>query len=147
MSVKMLVAQSRPTLCDSMDYTLPGSSVHGVIQARVLEPVAIPFSGDLSYPEIEPGCPAFWADSLPSETPGKPQTIKVSIINLLTISLEVGWSRLRSVGSVMLSGVQALTVLPGCYPLCVSFLSFYLPPHGLRVMASAPGLIFPTPMS
>ena len=38
------VAQSHLTLCDPMDYTMLGSSVHGIIQARTLEWVAIPFS-------------------------------------------------------------------------------------------------------
>ena len=38
------VAQSCPTLCDPMDYSLPGSSVHGIFQARILEWVAISFS-------------------------------------------------------------------------------------------------------
>ena len=38
------VAQSRPTLSDPMDYSLPGSSVHGIFQARVLEWGAIAFS-------------------------------------------------------------------------------------------------------
>ena len=38
------VAQSCPTLSDPMDYSLPGSSVHGIFQARVLEWVAIAFS-------------------------------------------------------------------------------------------------------
>ena len=38
------VAQSCPTLCDPMDCTLPGSSIHGIFQARVLEWVAIAFS-------------------------------------------------------------------------------------------------------
>ena len=42
--VKVLVAQSCPILCDPMDYSLPGSSVHGILQARILEWVAIPFS-------------------------------------------------------------------------------------------------------
>ena len=44
MKVKVLVAQSCPTLCSPMDYSSPGSSVHGVLQARILEWVAIPFS-------------------------------------------------------------------------------------------------------
>ena len=39
-----LVAQSCPTLCDPMDCSLPGFSVHGIFQARVLEWVAISFS-------------------------------------------------------------------------------------------------------
>ena len=39
-----LVAKSRPTLCDPIDCSLPGSSVHGISQARILEWVAISFS-------------------------------------------------------------------------------------------------------
>ena len=42
--VKLLVAQLCPTLCDPMDCSLPDSSVHGILQARILEWVAIPFS-------------------------------------------------------------------------------------------------------
>ena len=40
----MLVAQSYPTLCNPMDWSPPGSSVHGISQARILEWLAIPFS-------------------------------------------------------------------------------------------------------
>ena len=43
---EMEVAQSCPTLCDPMDCSLPGSSIHGVFQARVLEWCAIAFSDD-----------------------------------------------------------------------------------------------------
>ena len=42
--VKVLLAQSCLTLCDPMDYSLPGSSIDGVLQARILEWVALPFS-------------------------------------------------------------------------------------------------------
>ena len=42
----MLVAQSCPTLCDHMDDSPPGSSVHGILQARVPEWVATPSPGD-----------------------------------------------------------------------------------------------------
>ena len=45
-----LVAQSCPTLCDPMDCNPPGSSVHGILQARILEWVAIPFSRGSSWP-------------------------------------------------------------------------------------------------
>ena len=38
------ITQSCLTLCDPMDYSLPGSSVHGILQARILEWVAVPFS-------------------------------------------------------------------------------------------------------
>ena len=44
------VAQSCPTLCDPMDWGLPGFSVHGIFQARVLEWVAISFSRGSSWP-------------------------------------------------------------------------------------------------
>ena len=40
----VLVAQSCPSLCDPADCSLPGFSVHGILQARILEWVAIPFS-------------------------------------------------------------------------------------------------------
>ena len=43
----MKVAQLCPTLCDPMDCSLPGSSVHGIFQARELEWVALSFSGDI----------------------------------------------------------------------------------------------------
>ena len=44
--VKVKVAQSCPTLCNPVDCSPPGPSVHEVLQARILEWVAIPFSRD-----------------------------------------------------------------------------------------------------
>ena len=49
-AVKVLVSQSCLTLCDPMDHSLSGSSVHGILQARILECVAIPFSRGSSWP-------------------------------------------------------------------------------------------------
>ena len=46
----LLVAQSCPTLCDLRDCSPPGSSVHGILQARILEWVAIPFCRGSSWP-------------------------------------------------------------------------------------------------
>ena len=52
----MLVAQSCPTLCDPMDCSLPGPSVHEIFQARILEWVAISFSRGSSQPgDLNPG--------------------------------------------------------------------------------------------
>ena len=45
----MLVTQSCPTLCDPMDCRPPGSSVHGILQARILEWVAMPFSNNETF--------------------------------------------------------------------------------------------------
>ena len=50
--VKVNVTQSCLTLCDPMDYT-----VHGILQARILGWIAVPFSRDLLNPEIEPRSP------------------------------------------------------------------------------------------
>ena len=67
--MKVLVAQLCPTFCNPMDCSSPGSSVHGILQAKILEWVACPSPGDLPDPGIEPRFPALQADSLPSEPP------------------------------------------------------------------------------
>ena len=64
MKVKVLVAQSCLTLCDPMDCSLIGSSVHGIFQARILEWVPFPSPGHLPDPGIEPGSPTLQTDSL-----------------------------------------------------------------------------------
>ena len=46
---------------------LPGSSLHGILQAKILERVAIPSPGELTNPGIKPRYPALQADTLPSE--------------------------------------------------------------------------------
>ena len=64
-NVLCLVAQSCPTLCDPMDCSLPGSSVHGLLQARILKWVVMPSSQPRYW--IQVSCIA--GDSLPSKTP------------------------------------------------------------------------------
>ena len=59
------VTRSCLTLCDPMDCSLPGSSVHGISQARILEWTAISFSRDLPNPGVQLRSPALQADSLP----------------------------------------------------------------------------------
>ena len=66
------MVQLCPTLCDSMDYSSPSSSVHGILQARILEWVAIPFFRGLPNPGIKSGSLALRADSLLSEPLRKP---------------------------------------------------------------------------
>ena len=65
---------SQPCLTryDPMGCSPPGSSVHGSLQARILEWVAFPSPGDLPDPGIKPRYPAMQADALTSEPPGKP---------------------------------------------------------------------------
>ena len=67
--LEVKVIQSCLTLCDPIDFSLPGSSVHGLLQARILP---FPSLGDLSNPGVEPGSPTLQSNSLPSEPPGKP---------------------------------------------------------------------------
>ena len=79
------------TLCDLMDYSLPGSLVHGILQARMLEWLPCPLPGNLSYPGTElasPASPALQVDSLPTgnSLPGKSHVLylgKASITYLL----------------------------------------------------------------
>ena len=78
------VAQSCPTPSDPMDCSPPGSSIHGILLARVLEWGAIAFSeeywsellflsaGDLPDPGMEPASPALAGRFFTTETPGKP---------------------------------------------------------------------------
>ena len=59
------------TLCDPMDCSLLGSSVQGILQARILEWVATLSLGNLPNPGIEPRSPVLQLNSLASEPPGK----------------------------------------------------------------------------
>ena len=69
LKVKVLVTQSCPALCNPMDCSPPGSSVHEILQARILKWAAILFSGDLSHPGIKPTSRTLQVDSLLSEPP------------------------------------------------------------------------------
>ena len=68
---EVLVTQSCPTFYNPVDCSPPGSSVHGIFQARILEWEPFPSPGDFPDPGTEPRSPALQADSLLSEPPGK----------------------------------------------------------------------------
>ena len=66
-------AQSSPILCDPMDCSPPGSSVHGDSpRPEYWSGLPCPPPGDLPHPGIQPRSAVLQADSLPSEPPGKP---------------------------------------------------------------------------
>ena len=67
-----LVVQLCPAFCDPMDCSPPDSSVHEILQARILEWVAIPFSRGSSWSKDGIWVFCIEADSSPSEPPGKP---------------------------------------------------------------------------
>ena len=75
---KVKVAQSCLTLCNPMDYT-----VHGILQARILEGVAIPFSRGSSQPRDRTQVSHTAGASLRAEPPGKPKNIGVGNLSLL----------------------------------------------------------------
>ena len=66
----MLVTQSHLTLHNPMNCSPPGSTVHGILQARVLE--RLPLLLQVIFPTQRPGSPALQADSLLSEPSGEP---------------------------------------------------------------------------
>ena len=66
-----LVAQSCLTLCNPIDCSLPHSSVHGILQAKILEWEAITFSRGSWWPRAWTRSPAVQAGCLPSEPPGR----------------------------------------------------------------------------
>ena len=69
--VIVLVAQLCPTVCYPMNYSPSGSSVRGILQARLLEWVAMPSSRGSSHPGIEPGSLMSAAPLAPSGKPIK----------------------------------------------------------------------------
>ena len=78
-----LLAQLCLTLCNPMDCSPPGSSVHGDPSWPEWNGLPFPPSGDLSNPGIELRFPALQADSLPSGSPGKPKNTRVGSLSLL----------------------------------------------------------------
>ena len=85
-------AQSCPTLCDPVNCSPQGSSVHGILQARILEWVVSPSPGDLPGPGIEPAspeAPVLQADSLPAKPSGKPP-ISITISTKWSLSVPLG---------------------------------------------------------
>ena len=122
------VAQSCPTL-PPMACSPPVSSTHGILQARILQWVAMPSSRDLPDPEIEPGSSAWQADSLPLSPRGSPE------LNINCASNRQGLMLLR----------PPMTDLKMTSELTALFLhgapSFFLPMGGeptLRQMSTPP---------
>ena len=62
-------------------------TVHGILQARILEWVAVPFSRRMSHPGIEPRSPTLQADSLPAEPQKKPKTKSNEGLNSLLMKV------------------------------------------------------------
>ena len=80
--MRCLVSQSCPILCDPMDCSPPGSSVHGDSPGK--NPgLPCPPAGDLPNPGIEPRSPTLQADSLPADLQGKPKNTGMGSLSFL----------------------------------------------------------------
>ena len=106
--VKMKVTQSRLTLWDPMDCSLPGSSALGILQARTLEWVAIPFSRGCSWPRDRTLIFCIAGDSLPYEPPWD-------------LHLAFPWEHFIVYCSVWANWVQTeiSTTLPAYWEICM----------------------------
>ena len=80
--MKVLVTQLCLTLCDPMDGSLPGTSVHGISQARILGWVSIPPPWDLPDPGIEPRFSVWQADPSLPEPPEKKNLLCMPCMNV-----------------------------------------------------------------
>ena len=114
------VAQSCPTLRDPVDCSPPGSSDHGILQARILEWVSISFPspGDLPNPGIKPGSPALEADTLTSEPPGKQGSVKTICLQCWRPEFhpwvgKLPWRRAWQPTPIFLPGESPRTEEPG----------------------------------
>ena len=99
----MKFAQSCPTLCDPTDCT-----VHGILQARILEWVHFPCPGDLPHPGIEPRSPTLQEDVLTSE-PKVSSTLATPWTVARQAPLTIGFSRN--------TGVSCHFLLQGIFPI------------------------------
>ena len=82
----------RPLACSPA-----GSLIHGILQARILEWVAIPFSRGSFRPRDRTRSPALHADSLPAESPGKPNFPKWPVGDLAVCHLVLGLQKRSTV--------------------------------------------------
>ena len=133
----MLGSFSHVWLCNSMNCSSLGSSVHGILQARILEWVAVPHPRDLSDPEIKPGSLALQADYLPLShvgsppgPPGKSQVLSLkSAVSLSSFILKrlFSSSSLSAMRMVSSAYLKLLTFFPSVLiPACVlSSLAFH----------------------
>ena len=75
--VKVFATQLCLILCDPLNCSPQGSSIHEILQARILEWVAFPSPGDLPHPRIKLTSPAFQVDSLLLGHQGSPMLLSM----------------------------------------------------------------------
>ena len=94
MCVCVLVAQSCPTLCDPMNCSPPGSSVQGILQARILKWIAIPFSREGAYGEqFNRG--AWWTTIHVVAESDRTEQLTLSLFPRVVKGVPAGWSAIE----------------------------------------------------
>ena len=126
----MLSFQSCPTLCNPTDCSPPGSSVRGILQARILEWVAVPSSRGSSWPRDRTPISRFlhWqAVSLPLAPPGKAQWLSIQFSSVQSLSrvwlFATPWTAARQ-ASLFITNSRSLlklmsieSVMPSNHPI------------------------------
>ena len=118
------VTQSCPTLCDPMDYSLSGSSIHEIFQARVLEWIAISFSRGSSWPRNRTRVSCIAGRRFTVQLLSHVQIFATpwTAAHQAPLSFTVSWSllKLMSIESVMPSNhlilCHPLLLLPSIFP-------------------------------
>ena len=81
------VSQSCPTLCDPMDSNPPGTCVHGISQARILEWIAMPYSRGSSWPRDQTQVYCIAGRCITTEPLGKPTAVHIVNFDVLSHSV------------------------------------------------------------
>ena len=128
------VPQLCQTLWNPMDCSLPGHSVHGILQARILEWVAIPFPGDLPHPRIDLGllhcrqilyCLSHCCMLLSCiQLFATPWTVACQAPLSMGFSRQEYWSGLLFLSEPsrkLLNYLYSTFILEGCFPLHIEF--------------------------
>ena len=129
-----------PTLCDLLDCSPPGSSVHGISQAIRWSGLPFPSPGDLPAPRIEPASPVspvLQVDSLPTEPSGKPLASLVTL-QMLTHHRWLEATILTEQFCTLLPRIVQAFIRDGLHPcfLEVALLTFWMGTLlGMRVAA------------
>ena len=122
-----LVTQSCPTLCDSMDCSPSGSSVHGILQARVLEWVAMPSSRGSSQPRDRTWVFYIAGRFFTTELPGKPHTY-ILLLYKIDNHKDILYSAGNSTRYFIINSMRKESEKE-CIYMCVCVCTFFLVPQ------------------
>ena len=129
-----LIIKSCSTLCDPMDCSPPGSSVHGTSQQEYWSGLPFLSPGDLPQPEIEPGSPASQVDFLPTE-PTREVLLTLTLITFVCFLIPPLISKLRRVPCLRQEAVKGVTGKGALCPLRTqpTFSGPKMEPEGLQI--------------